>query len=53
MNISDEKRAQIMAAISKVKQDIRRIRENGVANSFPEMEQLSQELQTLIHEIQF
>lgn len=52
MNISDENRAQILAAISRVKQDIRRIQKNGVSNSFPEMEQLSQELQTLIHELQ-
>ena len=51
MNISEEKRAQIVAALAKVQQDIQHIQANSVLNSYPEMEQLFSELQDVVNEI--
>ena len=51
MDISEEKRTQICAALAKAQQDIRHIQANGVLNSYPEMEQLFSELQDVVNEI--
>lgn len=51
MNISEEKRAQLVAALAKIQQDIEHIRAKGVLNSAPEMEQLFAELQDVVEEI--
>ena len=51
MNLSEEKRAQIIAALAKAQQDIQSIQAKGVLNSYPEMTQLFSELQDVVNEI--
>ena len=53
MNLSEEKHAEILAKLAKVRRDINRIQANGVMNSIPEMEQLFIELQDLLDNLSF
>ena len=51
MNISEEKRTQICAALAKAQQDIKRIQATGVMGDFPEVERLCRELQDVVREL--
>ena len=51
MNISEEKRTQICAALAKAQQDIKRIQATGVMDDFPEVERLCRELQDVVREL--
>ncbi len=51
MNISEEKRTQICAALAKARQDIKRIQATGVMDDFPEVERLCRELQDVVREL--
>ena len=51
MNISEEKRTQICAALAKAQQDIKRIQATGVMDDFPEVERVCRELQDVVREL--
>ena len=51
MNISEEKRTQICAALAKARQYIKRIQATGVMDDFPEVERLCRELQDVVREL--
>lgn len=51
MNISEEKRTQICAALAKARQDIKRIQATGVMDDFPEVERVCRELQDVVREL--
>ena len=51
MNISEEKRTQICAALAKARQDIKRIQAAGVMDDFPEVERVCRELQDVVREL--
>ena len=51
MNISEEKRTQICAALAKAQQDIKRIQATGVMDDFPEVERLCRELQDVVRKL--
>lgn len=50
MNISEEKRTQIYAALAKAQQDIKRIQAAGVMD-ISEVERLCRELQDVVREL--
>ena len=51
MNISEEKRTQICAALAKARQDIKSIQAAGVMDDFPEVERVCRELQDVVREL--
>ena len=51
MNISEEKRTQICAALAKARQDIKRIQAAGVMDNSPEVERICRELQDVVREL--
>ena len=51
MNISEEKRTQICAALAKAQQDIKRIQAAGAMDNSPEVERLCRELQDVVMEL--
>lgn len=51
MNISEEKRTQICAALAKAQQDIKRIQAAGAIDDFSEVEQICRELLEVVQEL--
>ena len=51
MNISEEKRTQICAALAKARQDIKRIQAAGAMDNSPEVERVCRELQDVVREL--
>ena len=51
MNISEEKRTQICAALAKAQQDIKRIQDAGAMDNSPEVERICRELQDVVREL--
>lgn len=51
MNISEEKRTQICAALAKAQQDIKRIQAAGAMDNSPEVERICRELQDVVREL--
>ena len=51
MNISEEKRTQICAALDKAQQDIKRMQAAGSMDNSPEVERIYRALQDVVQEL--
>ena len=51
MNISEEKRTQICAALAKAQQDIKRIQAAGAMDNSPEVERICRALQDVVQDL--
>ena len=51
MNISEEKRTQICAALAKAQQDIKRMLAAGAMDNSPEVERIYRALQDVVQEL--